>query len=99
MTIVPLFVVLIRLMVPGAYKFILGGAMIVGGGMIVPVCGAGLMLMLRLGGFNVGGGFDIFMLGIGARIIGLICGGCNGYAFTSRLVGTLIGGGFEGVKP
>ena len=64
--------------------------------MMGPAGGAILMLG---GGFNMGGGFEIFILGAGARIIGLIYGGCNGFALASRLIGTLIGGGFGVVKP
>ena len=52
--------------VDDAWKLILGG------GAIVPSGFAILTLLFRLGGFNSGGGFEMFMLGIGARIIGLI---------------------------
>ena len=76
---------LIGLIVPGAWKFILGG------GTIAPVVGGFATLMLRLGGF-IEGGFEMFIAGVGVRITGLICGGCSGFA-PRRFVGTLMGGG------
>ena len=63
-----------------------------GGGTIAPVVSGLATLMLRLGGF-IEGGFEMFIAGVGVRITGLICGGCNGFAPARRFVGTLMGGG------